>query len=416
MRLAVVIERFDPEAGGAERSTAQIVAELHARGHEVTVITALPQPDEPAVAYEVRALLRGYRLGARSIAKFARLARRALGNGRFDAALSVTTTVPATILQPRSGTVRETLNRNIALRTTSTGRLKKRIAIALSAKQRTLLRLEAATLRDPGVRRIMAVSHYVRRQLQDLYDVDAGRIEVLPNAAAMPSADAEQRRRWRRSIRRAFGVAEDQVVYLFAAYNPRLKGLDTLLAATRSLIDDGHNPRLFLAGPSRYGIQHATAELGIRNHVSIIGHTRRMAQLYCAADVTVLPTYYDPASKVVIESLMMGICAITTAYNGAADLVVPGATPDAPPPGTGAHQVRGRVIAEPSDVAALAEAMRQLADPAERGRCRAACAGLDQTLSMARHVDRLEAVLAELADAGVAILARKGTRGSPSRR
>ena len=32
----------------------------------------------------------------------------------------------------------------------------------------------------------------------------------------------------------------------------------------------------------------------------LIGPTRQMAELYCAADVTVLPTYYDPSSKVVI--------------------------------------------------------------------------------------------------------------------
>src|SRR5690606_31741258 len=38
MRIAGVIERFDPEAGGAERSTAQIVAELARRGPTPVVL------------------------------------------------------------------------------------------------------------------------------------------------------------------------------------------------------------------------------------------------------------------------------------------------------------------------------------------------------------------------------------------
>ena len=38
MRLAVVIESFDLAAGGNERSTQQMMDELVARGHDVTLI------------------------------------------------------------------------------------------------------------------------------------------------------------------------------------------------------------------------------------------------------------------------------------------------------------------------------------------------------------------------------------------
>jgi hypothetical protein len=51
------------------------------------------------------------------------------------------------------------------------------------------------------------------------------------------------------------------------------------------------------------------------------------------------------------------------------------------------------VIADARDVIALADAMENLTDAHERGRCAAATAGLGQELSMPRHVDRLEAML-----------------------
>ena len=396
MKLAMVIERFDPAAGGAERSTFQIAGELSSRGHDVTIITAVASEAAIQTGFKVQPMLAGYRMGARRMLKFARRARRAMSGGNFDVSLSMTTAVPATVLQPRSGTVRETLERNVALRSTGFGRFKKRAAIALSPKQQVLMHLEAKTLSDPAVRKILAVGRYVTRQLISLYHVDEAKIELLPNASEMPSVDEHQRRQWRQTVRKAFGVPDDSVAYFFAAHNPRLKGLGSLLRATKVLADGGQNIVVLLAGQIGYGVLRQAARLGVRDHVRFIGTTSSMAKLYCAADVTVLPTYYDPASKVVIESLMMGTPAITTSYNGAADMLVPPAAAqsssdvDCP-----VGKARGRVIDEPSDIRALADAMRELADAAERDRCRAASVGLGEALSMRRHVDRLEAVLSE---------------------
>jgi len=394
MKLALVIEQIDPAQGGAERSTFQIAGELSSRGHHATIITAVADEAAMQTGLDVRPMLAGHRLGAWRMAKFVRRARRELATGGFDAGLSMTTVVPATVLQPRSGTIRETLNRNIALRNTAAGQLKKRIAIALSAKQQMLLHLEAATCRNPAVRKILAVSEYVKRQLRSLYDVDEAKIEILPNASQMPRVDQHQQRQWRRAVRQGFGIADDCVAYLFAAHNPRLKGLGPLLDATKVLVDADQDVVLLLAGQIGYAVQRQAANMGIRDNVRLIGTTQEMAKLYCAADVTVLPTYYDPSSKVVIESLMMGTPAITTSYNGAADLLVPDANVPLPA-GCPAGSTRGRVIVEPSDVRALAQAMRELADPDQRKHCIAATAGLADALSMRRHVDRVEAVLAE---------------------
>src|SRR5205814_1796549 len=105
--------------------------------------------------------------------------------------------------------------------------------------------------------------------------------------------------------------------------NVRLKGIDPLLRAARVLKDRGRRFTLLLAGSMAFSQQELAERYGVRDVVRIVGPTNRLADLYCAADVTVLPTYYDPASKVVIESLMMGVPAISTAYNGASDLIRP---------------------------------------------------------------------------------------------
>lgn len=389
MRVAVVIESFNPAAGGNERSTDQIVRELVTRGHEVTLITgACPEHARPE-GVDVRAMGTRKSSSVFRLMRFIRWANRELEQGAFDTSLSVTMAVPAKVMQPRGGTVRETLQRNIAMRGGGWKSQRKRIEVQFDPKQQLLLAMERRTLNSEAVYRVVALSQYVVGQLELHYGFPAERTVVIPNAAVMPDADAAQRTAWRTALRQAYRIDESDVVYLFAAQNPSLKGLPTLLRALPRVLESGVPAVALLAGGIGFGDHESVARVGLRDAVRIIGPTRQMPALFAASDVTVLPSWYDPSSKVVLESLMMGTPAISTTYNGASDHLEPG---DGPP--------RGCVIDDPSDDVQLAEAMQRLADPAFRAACSAACDGLADQLSMRRHVDALEAVLYESAQAG----------------
>jgi UDP-glucose:(heptosyl)LPS alpha-1,3-glucosyltransferase len=384
MKIAIAIESFDPHAGGLERSTAQIAQELAGRGHTVTVLAGGCRDTGSLPGVTIHAMARRKRSSAVRLFRLHRWVRQQLEDGGFDATLSMTTAVPAAVLQPRGGTVRETLQRNIAMRPTAIARGAKRLGLLLSPKHQLLLRLERRALNDPRLVKVAAVSRYVTEQLQRHYSLAHEKIELIPNAAVMPRVSDEQRAAWRKRIRESFGIPDDVTVYLFAAVNPRLKGFEPLMRALALLKDRGDPAVVLLAGDFWHHHNRYAARLGVRDRVRFVRHTRRIQALYAAADVTVHPTFYDPASKVVIESLMMGVPAISTAYNGASDLIGPAGKPS-----------RGRVIQNPADPKALADAMRALADPAMRAKCRQAAAGLDGVLCMSAHVDRLEGLLRE---------------------
>ncbi len=391
LRLAVVIERFDPDAGGAEKSTAQIIDELVKRGHEVTLIAGSCPDHAKPDGVEVRRYAEKKSSGPLRLLGFSRWAEKQLkasDRERFDASLSITMAVPATVMQPRGGTVRETLDRNVAMRRSAAQRLKKRIEVALDPKQRLLLHLEKRSIRHPRVKAIAAVSHYVVRQFEKHYGLHASRCKVIPNAAVMPDVSPDERAAWRAEMREQHQISDDATVYLFAAQNPALKGIHTLMPAFLSVSHGGRvrSPVLVLVGGDDPNVRRGIADLRLDDAVRVIGPTREMPRWFVAADVTVLPSWYDPASKVVLESLMLGTPAITTAFNGAGDHLEPPGGP-----------VRGRVISDPGDAAALAAAMTDLGDPKIREACSAACTGLAETLSMARHVDALEALLREVA-------------------
>jgi len=123
--------------------------------------------------------------------------------------------------------------------------------------------------------------------------------------------------------------------------------------------------------PIRFRRQAVAAGLG--NRVIFTGPTQRIRAFYHAADALVHPTYYDPCSRVVLEALCAGLPCITTAFNGAAEVMTEG------------HQ--GYVIDSPDNTAALADRIARLADPVHRAACATAAEQLREQLSMKRQVD-----------------------------
>ncbi|MFI4859156.1 MAG: glycosyltransferase family 4 protein [Phycisphaerales bacterium JB063] len=393
MRIAVVIESFDPRQGGNERSTREIVDRLTQRGHSVTLVCGCCDPSTIPEGVAHLSFSKRKPGSWLQLLRFRAWAMHELAVGAFDTSISMTMAVPAAVMQPRGGTVRETIERNIALRGSASAQQVKRLAVAINPKQRTLLSLERKTLQDPSVHAVAALSGYVKRQLTEHYGLHDDEIVVIPNGAAVePVTDAE-RELLRGRVRRAFGVPDDATLFVFAAQNPRLKGFGPLIAAVRQLKEEGVPAVVLLAGRYRYTHLSWIAQMGVRDRVRMVGPTDEMRSLYAASDVTVLPTFYDPASKVVLESLMLGTPAISTRYNGASDFLTE----------AGGHYVgppRGRVIDDPADHAALAQAMRELCDPEARSVCRAAMGEVAREVSMATHVAALEGLLRDASGRG----------------
>jgi len=414
MKIAIVIERFRPGAGGNERSTEQIARALIARGHDVTILAnGGPHTNEVLPGGKLVLADGASTKYAVGLWLFSRWAERRIARDDYDVSLSVSMSIPADVVQPRGGTVRETLRRNVVRRSSALARLLKSVALAANPKQRVLLALERRTLRSPRTKRIVAISRYVADQLFVHYAIPPHRIAVIPNAASVAHFDAESRVETRRQVRECWGLAPDAVVFLFAAMNPGLKGLDAAMRALAEVRRADARAAMLVAGAHHPSMLDRARELGITEAVRVVGMTRRIDALYAAADVTVLPTWYDPASKVVIESLLHGVPAISTRCNGASQWIADpctgsintsiyntmvGRTGERSAEQRAAIQPAGRVIDSPRDHAALVGAMRELCDDDERARCAAAAGQTNEALGMDRHVQDLEKVLGEVAD------------------
>lgn len=385
MRIGLVIERMETWRGGAETSTAQFARELLARGHKVSLFTSSWGLSEPGV--EVHTLQLPKTRSRRALA-FREAVEAAVDRYPVDIAHSMTPLYGGDVFMPRGGTVAETIEGNIRIRRTAAGRAMKRLLNRFNRRQRTMLQMEADLLGRNPPPRVIALSQYVVQQLRKHYGLEAPRVVEVFNAVQVPSG-ADDRESARRTVREKWKVPDDVHLLLFVAHNFKLKGLAQLLDAVRELERRGRRDwRLMVVGRDRVRPYVTRANhLGIEPRVIFTGSTERVTRLYQAADLLVLPTFYDPCSRVVLEALTLGTPAVTTRYNGAGEMLA----------GLNGNPPAGRVIADPNNVSELADAIIEMLDPQRRKEASQAAVALIDRLSMKRHTEEMLKIYEELA-------------------
>jgi len=149
-------------------------------------------------------------------------------------------------------------------------------------------------------------------------------------------------------VRQSWGITSNELVVLFCAkLQPWKRPVDLLRAFAAAAV-----PGSILVfagdGPLRAQLITEAEMLGIATRVRILGFTNQsqLPAVYCAADLFVLPSSYDPCPVVVCEAMLCGLpVLLSDEIRGRFDLVLSGMTGDIFPCG---------------DVDALAAALRRL--------------------------------------------------------
>jgi len=301
--------------------------------------------------------------------------------GEFDVVHAMLPVPGADVYQPRGGSVPAQRAASLRRRRLP-GRALAAVGWACNAFRRAQGTLERRVCEEKRTF-VLAGSEMVAEEFRRYYG-RRNRVRVVYNAVDPPRhsapmrADLRQRKGWE------LGVGPDATVFVTIATNFRLKGVDWAIRALARLRE--RNPdvdaRLVAIGqdePARYAL--LAEKLGVIDSVDFPGRLADVACWYAAADACILLSWYDPCSRVVLEAATWGVPAITTVYNGAAEAMADGG---------------GIVVASPTDVDAVAAAMGELADPANRAKRSNACLAAAERLGMDRHVDELLEVYGEV--------------------
>ncbi|MBN1124492.1 MAG: glycosyltransferase family 4 protein [Sedimentisphaerales bacterium] len=348
-RVAIIIERADSSLGGAERSVLELTGRLSVLGLDVTILAA----KGPVEADNIQVLCKDRRGKRTPLPAFDKALQEHFVNHRYDIIHSTLPFGFADVYQPRGGSFREAMLQHAASYENSALIFMKRHLHWINRKRTAMLRAERILCRrDETV--IAALSDYVKRQFQRHYKLAEERIAVIPNGVRICSQiDEKAVDQLRAKVLRELNLQEahDPALFLFAANNFRLKGLGPLLRSLALVRQNIQRPVCALVagtGKTR-AYRKKAAKLDLAGRIAFLGKVHPIQHALAVADAAVLPTWYDPSSRFILEALAAGKPVITTRNNGAAEMYTDGR--------------HGITLERPDDIERLGEALAFYCDP-----------------------------------------------------
>lgn len=201
-------------------------------------------------------------------------------------------------------------------------------------------RWEKSALENAGT--VIAVSEQVQDELAEI-GIRKDSIRVVHNGVDTSEFKPGP------ADRADLGLPENVPLALFVGEirTPR-KNLDTVLEALNSV------PSLHLAVVGRQNgspYPRMASRLGVSDRAHFLGFRKDVPDLMRAADLFVFPSRYEACSLVLLEAMASGLPIVTAQTAGGAELV---------------EDRFGRVLSDPNDEQALAQAIRSLiSDPVQ---------------------------------------------------
>jgi len=236
---------------------------------------------------------------------------------------------------------------------------------------------------------VITTSQAISELLHQRLGVPRARLHTIPTGVSL--ADFTPRRP---DPRLAAGVGLPAGVLVFGTVSVlrSWKGHLYLLEALKYVLEKGQTSALIIVGegPYRPVIEEKIQEVGLAEHVRLVGHQENIPEWLALMDVFVLASYANEGvPQALLQALAMGKPVAATRTGGIPEVIVPGET---------------GLLAPPRDSRALAENMSRLAHD-EPLRAKLGQQGqqvVASRYSLERMADALEALYGEIMTAGPA--------------
>jgi glycogen(starch) synthase len=193
--------------------------------------------------------------------------------------------------------------------------------------------------------RTICCSQYMMEQISSIFDLPPDKVDVIPNGI-----DSES---FKRDVsvdlyRKQYVKPGDKLVF-FVGRLVYEKGVQTVIEAMTLILNKIPNVTFVVAGsgPHMNQLKSLVDVFNLEDKVKFTGHidTDMLSAFYKSADLTVVPSLYEPFGMVVLESMAMGTPTIVADTGGLSEIVV--------------HEETGLKF-EPGNPESLADAMLRI--------------------------------------------------------
>ena len=179
-------------------------------------------------------------------------------------------------------------------------------------------RLAGETLVAQSADSIVVSTEQEKRDLVRLYDVAAERVDVVPAGVDLDLFRPIDQSKARQEL----GLTESKIILSVGRVEP-LKGGDILISAV-SKLDDISDTRLLIVGgdpgsdPELQKLMELAATLGVADSVTFTGAVEQteLPKYYSAADVFVMPSYYESFGLAALEAMACGTPIVASSAAG----------------------------------------------------------------------------------------------------
>ncbi|WP_281889877.1 1,4-alpha-glucan branching protein domain-containing protein [Paenibacillus sp. YYML68] len=201
---------------------------------------------------------------------------------------------------------------------TEWGRNQGRLSTELS---RNIHRLETGLAYD--AEQVFVCSQAMKHEIQQLFHKEESKVLVFPNGVKRADAmEAATSCHNRDAAKRELGVEHEHVLY-FVGRLVHEKGVQTLIHAMPGILSRVPNTVLYIsgAGPMENELKQLAAHLGDRVRFTGFAHKEQKHTHYCAADVCVIPSLYEPFGIVALEAMMYQRPLVLSDTGGLAEMI-----------------------------------------------------------------------------------------------
>ncbi|MFT4048855.1 MAG: glycosyltransferase family 4 protein [Solirubrobacterales bacterium] len=168
---------------------------------------------------------------------------------------------------------------------------------------------------------VIACSSYMREHIADIYAIEESAVAVIPNGIdpsdLQPVGDLEE-------MRASFAAPDEKLVLLVGRLVYE-KGFQVALEALPKMIDEVGNLRFLIAGSGTHEeeLKKQAEELGLMQHGTFVGWIGDdvLHSLYRIADLTIVPSIYEPFGLVALEAMASGCPCIVADVGGLREVV-----------------------------------------------------------------------------------------------
>lgn len=345
MKIALILDHFFPHKGGAESAVYQLACYLKNKQQDVHILTQ-NFDEKLKTQFVFHPLPISLKIGGLSTLLFGKKVGLEVQKQDFDIVLGFNKTWQGmNCFQPHGGTTLASRQQNIQVYPSTWGRFWKKVAHLFSLKQGLFLWIERQQYQKTDCT-FFALSQMVKGHMQKFYQVPESQIQVIYNGVDLSKFHPEQKPIFRQQLEEQHPELCGKIVFLFVAHNFKLKGLAPLIQAfAQAGLPSEKFCCLILGRGKKAPFQKLIQQYEMEPNFLFLEADTEPEKYFCASDVFVHPTFYDPCSLVLLEAMAAGLPCLTSKFNGAGELLK--------------HGESGLIVEHPWNILEMASYLRQ---------------------------------------------------------